>query len=82
MKDLKTCLERVDSMSKEEVKEEIKVIKSPIPEGAERLPSLSSFGLVTISIMLPSGIQITNPEQFEDNENESIEAISENSMAP
>jgi len=67
---------------KEEVKEEIKVVKSPIPSGVERLPGPSSVGFMTISIMLPSGIMITNPDQFEDNENESTETIPEDSMAP
>jgi hypothetical protein len=69
-------------MSKEEVKKEVKVVKSPVPDGVERLPAPSSVGLMTVSIMLPSGILITNPEQFEDDENEDMEVSSEDSMAP
>lgn len=57
--------------------EEIKIVKSALPDGVERLPSSGQVGLVTVSIMLPSGIMITNPEQFEDNETEDIEAYFE-----
>jgi hypothetical protein len=52
--------------------EEIKVIKSPIPEGVESLPASNIVGTVTVSIMLPSGIVITNPEQFEDDETKDV----------
>lgn len=53
--------------------EEIKVIKSPIPEGIEQLPPSGSDGIMTVNIMLPSGIVITNPEQFQDDESEDSE---------
>jgi hypothetical protein len=52
---------------------EIKVIKSPSPEGVEKLPVSSSGALMTVNIMLPSGIVITNPEQFQDDEAEANE---------
>jgi hypothetical protein len=65
-------LEEGDRMS-----EEIKIVKSALPDGTERLPSSGQVGLMTVSIMLPSGIMITNPEQFEDNETEDIEAYFE-----
>lgn len=73
---LKTSLEGGNDMSKE-----IKIIKSPIPKGVEKLPTSSPVGFVTVSIMLPSGIMITNSEQFEDDETE-VEAYTEDSMAP
>lgn len=57
----------------EEIKTEIKTVKSPVPEGVEKLPTSSSIGFVTVSIMLPSGIVITNPEQFENDEANDIE---------
>lgn len=44
---------------------EIKVIKSPIPEGVEGLP-INPIGHTIISVKLPSGLVITSPEQFED----------------
>ena len=50
--------------------EEVKVIKSPIPEGVDKLPVSGSVDFLTVSIMLPSGIVITNPEQFEDDNQE------------
>jgi hypothetical protein len=53
--------------------EEIKKIKSPTPDGVEKLPPYSPVGVVTVSIMLPSGVVITNPEQFEDDEAEDTE---------
>ena len=53
--------------------EEIKVVKSPCPEGVEKLPVSSSVELMTINIMLPSGIVITNPEQFQDDDDEANE---------
>jgi hypothetical protein len=76
VKDLKTSLERDEG-----VPEKIKVIKSPTPEGVEKLPAPGSVGLVTVSIMLPSGIVITNPEQFEDDETENTESYPEDSTA-
>jgi hypothetical protein len=62
--------------------DEIKIIKSAIPDGVERLPVSSQVGLVTVSITLPSGIVITNPEQFEDDENEEVEEYSEDRLSP
>lgn len=59
---------------------EIRIIKSPLPYGVEKLPVSSSYGAMTVSIMLPNGTMITNPEQFEDYETE-VEVYSEDVVA-
>jgi len=57
--------------------EKIRIVKSPLPYGIEKLPASSSYGTITISITLPNGTLITNPEQFEDYETETIEVYFE-----
>lgn len=47
---------------------EIRVVKSPLPYGIEDLPEFTPMGFVTTNITLESGIVITNPEQFPDEE--------------
>jgi len=59
--------------------EEIRVVKSPLPYGIEKLPSSSSGGLMTVHILLRTGVMITNPEQFEDKEDTAIEIYSDDS---
>jgi hypothetical protein len=64
--------------------EEVRVVKSPLAYGVDRLPATKPIGS-TIFVMLPSGIVITNTDQFEDDETQAVEAYSENSeysMAP
>lgn len=55
----------------------IKVVKSPLHRRVDKLPTSSSYGTVTVSIMLPNGTEITNPEQFEDYESETVEVYYE-----
>jgi hypothetical protein len=67
---------KVSSEKGNNMPKKIKVIKSPIPEGVMELP-ISPVGHTTISITLPSGIVITAPEQFEDDDTTDIEACPE-----
>lgn len=55
----------------------IEVVKSPLHRRVDELPASSSYGTVTVSVMLPNGTMITNPEQFEDHESTTVEVYSE-----
>jgi hypothetical protein len=57
----------------------VRIVKSPLPYGIEKLPTCGSYGTVTVSVMLPNGTIITNPEQFKDYESETVEVHSEDS---
>jgi hypothetical protein len=49
-------------------------IESPLTSGVEKLPINSMPRFVTVNITLPNGRQISNTEQFQDDEEEELEA--------
>ena len=57
----------------------VRIVKSPFPYGIEKLPTSNSYGTITVSVMLPNGTIITDPEQFKDYESETVEVYSEDS---
>lgn len=60
----------------------VRVVKSPLPYRVREIPASSSYGAVTVSIMLPNGTMVTKPEQFEDHESKTVEVYSEETPAP
>ncbi len=60
--------------SDNDMPEYVTIVKSPLPQGIEDLPAASGAGFVTVSVMLPNGTQVTNTEQFQDEDSELIEA--------
>jgi hypothetical protein len=55
----------------------VRVVKSPLPDGAENLPVSPPIGFVTVNVMMPTGIVITNLDQLQDDEDEETETYSD-----
>lgn len=49
---------------------EVIEVRSPLTSGIEKLPINGSPRFVTVNITLPNGRQISNTEQFQDDEEE------------
>ncbi len=57
--------------------EEIRIVKSPLPEAPSDLPQAKSYGVMAVNITLADGTTITNPQQFEQDQIEEAESSSE-----
>jgi len=58
----------------------VKKVKSPIANGI-KLP-LTHIESMVINVTLPNGMVVTNPEQFMDEQSESMTEYTEETMAP
>lgn len=51
-----------------DMRDEMKVVRGPLPEGFERLPATRTISAEIINVLLPDGTVITNPESFWEDE--------------